>query len=80
MALLNESVESKKLDVRLVERNLTRGVLSSSELETSLKNLPDDSENAEWVDVDSLMEEFLEKKPAAKSEGRYNGHAPLAQH
>ncbi|OFZ54913.1 MAG: hypothetical protein A2428_14255 [Bdellovibrionales bacterium RIFOXYC1_FULL_54_43] len=57
MTLLYEAVESKKLDVRIVERNLTRGAVSIAELEKSLNNLPDDSENAEWVTLESLQDE-----------------------
>ncbi len=56
MALLNESVEFKKLDVRLVERNISRGVLSAAELQSAVEELPDDAENAEWVSLDSLTD------------------------
>jgi len=66
MALLHESVEFKKLDVRLIERNITRGVLRREDLEESLKTLPDDAENAEWVSVDSLVQE----KDASELNGR----------
>lgn len=54
MALLHESVDSKKLDVRMVERNIARGVVKDEDLAKSLKSLPDDSENAEWVNIDTL--------------------------
>ncbi|MBI2712630.1 MAG: hypothetical protein HYX41_07250 [Bdellovibrio sp.] len=54
MALLNESVDFKKLDVRLVERNINRGVISQDDLDKALKKLPDDGENAMWVSVESL--------------------------
>ena len=54
MALLNESVEFKKLDTRLVERNIARGVLSHQEYLHFVDALPDDAENAEWVSVESL--------------------------
>jgi len=54
MALLIDSVEFKKLDVRLVERNIARGVLTTDDLNKALATLPDDEENAEWVNVDSL--------------------------
>ncbi len=57
MALLNDSVAFKKLDVRLVERNLARGVLTSEEFNHSVSQLPDDSENAEWVNIESLLDE-----------------------
>jgi len=57
MALLHESVEFKKLDVRLVERNVARGVLTQEQVAQALKVLPDDGENAEWVSIDSLMDD-----------------------
>ena len=57
MVLLNDSVEFKKLDVRLVERNLARGALTAAELNQAVSQLPDDSENAEWVNIETLMED-----------------------
>ncbi len=56
MALLNEAVDAKKLDVRLVERNISRGVISQVDLEKSLKTLPDDSENAQWISIETLVQ------------------------
>lgn len=56
MALLHDSVDFKKLDVRLIERNIARGVLTPDELNKAVTKLPDDSANAEWINVDSLME------------------------
>jgi hypothetical protein len=55
MALLHESVEKKKMDVRMIERNVTRGVISQSDVDQSLKSLPDDSENATHVSVEALV-------------------------
>lgn len=57
MVLLYDSVDSKKLDVRLIERNINRGVLKPEELDEAIKNLPDDAENADWVNLDLLAEE-----------------------
>ncbi|MEO5970549.1 MAG: hypothetical protein ABIQ95_11530 [Bdellovibrionia bacterium] len=57
MALLHESVDSKKLDVRMVERNTARGVIKADDLEKSLKTLPDDADNAEWISLDTLTHE-----------------------
>ena len=54
MALLHDSVNSKKYDVRLVERNVARGLITAKELEEAVKNLPDDSENAQYVSIDTL--------------------------
>lgn len=57
MTLLHDAVEAKKLDTRVVERNLTRGVITPDEIEKALKKLPDDGEGADWVSIDSLMKE-----------------------
>lgn len=70
MALLHDSVGFKRLDVRLIERNIERGVLNADELAQAVKALPDDSENAEWVSVESLEQElddsdFQERDSAA---------------
>ncbi len=56
MALLNESVNEKKWDVRMIERNLARGVVTSEELAQAVSALPDDSECADWVSLESLSE------------------------
>jgi tellurite resistance protein len=57
MALLHEAVEKKKMDVRMVERNVGRGVITQAEVDQAVKALPDDAENAIWVAVDSLMDD-----------------------
>lgn len=54
MTLLHEAVDFKKMDTRVVERNIDRGVLNAKELEKALKDLPDDAENADFVSIDSL--------------------------
>jgi hypothetical protein len=54
MTLLHEAVETKKLDTRMVERNIARGLLSTDELEKSLKTLPDDGDNATYTSIDDL--------------------------
>jgi hypothetical protein len=54
MTLLNDAVEQKKFDTRMVERNVARQVLSQDEVEKNLKKLPDDSENAEYTSIESL--------------------------
>lgn len=57
MALLNEAVDFKKLDIRMVERNVNRGVLTQDEVDTAISQLPDDAENAEVVDLDALIDQ-----------------------
>ncbi len=54
MTLLHEALESKKFDTRVVERHLSRGMLSHEDFEKSVKKLPDDNANAEWIRIDSL--------------------------
>lgn len=54
MALLDEAVEEKKFDTRMIERNLLRGVISEADVQSSIKNLPDDAENGSWVSIESL--------------------------
>jgi hypothetical protein len=60
MPLLHDSVDSKKLDTRMVERNLSRGVIAPKEVEDALKKLPDDAENAEYVEIASLVDDSSE--------------------
>jgi hypothetical protein len=55
MTLLHEAVDAKKMDVRLVERNVTRGILTQDDVEKNLKKLPDDGDNAEMVSIEALM-------------------------
>jgi hypothetical protein len=62
MSLLHESVDSKKLDVRMVERNTARGVIKADDLDKSLKSLPDDADNAEWISLETLTDEADESE------------------
>ncbi len=57
MTLLHDATEFKKMDVRMVERNLARGVISQDEVEKSAKKLEDDEENADYTVIDDLIEE-----------------------
>ncbi len=57
MTLLHEAVDAKKMDVRLVERNVNRGVMTAEDVEKNLKKLPDDGDNAQYVSIDSLANE-----------------------
>jgi hypothetical protein len=71
MALLHEAVGSKKFDTRMIERNIARGVLSSQEHAENVAQLPDDAENAEWISVDS----FIEEEPGEPKDAIMNGNA-----
>lgn len=57
MTLLHEAVDVKKLDVRMVERNVARGVISAEEVDKAVKKLPDDADNAEYVSLETLAAE-----------------------
>ncbi len=54
MALLSKASEEKQYDVRLLERNLTRGVMTHKDREKFLKGLSDDGVNALWVNTEHL--------------------------
>jgi hypothetical protein len=55
MTLLHEAVDAKKLDVRLVERNINRGVISAEDVDKLVKKLPDDADNADSISIESLI-------------------------
>lgn len=57
MTLLHEAVEAKKLDTRMIERNVARNVIKSEELRTAHQALPDDSDNAQWMSIEALASE-----------------------
>jgi hypothetical protein len=60
MTLLHDAVDSKKLDVRVVERNIQRGFVKPEEHTKFVSGLPDDTENAEYVNVETLASEGKE--------------------
>ncbi len=57
MTLLHEAVAAKKLDVRVIERNIQRGFVRAEDADKNVRDLPDDAENAEWVNVELLAKE-----------------------
>jgi hypothetical protein len=54
MSLLHEAINEKKFDVRMLERNLVRNVVTDKEAKAQLDQLPDDSENALFTSLDDL--------------------------
>ena len=54
MLLLDQALENKKFDTRLVERNIKRGVIQLKDAEQAESALADDAENAEWQNLDEL--------------------------
>jgi hypothetical protein len=57
MSLLHEAIHEKKFDVRMLERNLVRNVVTDKEAKTFVESLPDDAENATFVSIDELNEQ-----------------------
>ena len=55
--LLVNAVQDKRFDLRVVERNIVRGVVSPDEVEKQLKALPDDAANSERVTFESISEQ-----------------------
>ena len=56
MSLLHDSIINKKFDVRMLEKNLVRNVVTDKEVKTHLEALPDDAENAEFISLDEISE------------------------
>jgi hypothetical protein len=54
MSLLHDSIQEKKFDVRMLDKNLVRNVISDKEVKTHLEQLPDDAENASFITVEEL--------------------------
>lgn len=54
MPLLQDSMEEKKFDVRMVEKNLARGRIQQVDVDTQVKQLADDGANVDWITLDSI--------------------------
>ena len=54
MSLLHDSIQEKKFDVRMLDKNLVRNVVSDKDVKSHLEQLPDDSENAAYVSIEEL--------------------------
>jgi hypothetical protein len=57
MSLLHDSINNKKFDVRMLEKNLVRGVVSDKDVKAQVEQLPDDSENAAYISLDEIAEQ-----------------------
>jgi hypothetical protein len=56
MSLLHEAIDQKKFDVRMLEKNLVRNVVSEKEVKSFIDQLPDDAENAATISLDEIAE------------------------
>ena len=50
---LNSSLQSKKFDVRLIERNVQNGTITAKDMEKHLKDLPDLTHQSEKMKMDN---------------------------
>lgn len=57
MTLLFDAVNEKKFDTRVLERNVTRGVVTAEAADKISRDLPDDAANAEYVNVEELADD-----------------------
>ncbi|NDG84131.1 MAG: hypothetical protein EBX52_03720 [Proteobacteria bacterium] len=57
MSLLHDSINEKKFDVRMIEKNLVRKVVTDKEAKTFVEELPDDAANAEFISLDAIAEQ-----------------------
>jgi hypothetical protein len=57
--MLKESKE-KFYDLRMLERNIYKGLINPKEYKKYLQTLPDESENAEEIDLDKQTENKVE--------------------
>lgn len=56
MALLSDGIKQKEFDVRMIQRKLSKGLILQEEVEKNQRKLPDDTENADYVALDSFFE------------------------
>jgi hypothetical protein len=56
MSLLHDSIQEKKFDVRMLDKNLVRNVITDKEVKTHFEQLPDDAENADYINIEELAE------------------------
>lgn len=54
MSLLHESIQEKKFDTRMLDKNLVRNVVADKDVKAHLEQLQDDSENATYISIEEL--------------------------
>ena len=57
MSLLHDAIQEKKLDVRMLEKNLVRNVVTDKEVKSAQAAMPDDAENASYISLDEIAEQ-----------------------
>ncbi len=67
MALLSEAVKEKKFDIRMIKRSTSSGLVTQDEMNKNSLTLKDDSENADYTNIDTLFESITSKKNTKSS-------------
>ena len=57
MSLLHESIQDKKFDTRMLDKNLVRNVVTDKEVKAKVESLPDDADNAAFISLDEIAEQ-----------------------
>lgn len=55
MTLLKDAIQEKLLDVRMIEKNLQKGIISHELTVNNLNELPDDSDDAEYISIEEIL-------------------------
>ena len=61
MSLLSNYLDEKEFDVRVIQRNMARGLVLQADLDKHVKKLPDDTNQGEWVNVAEIFHELENK-------------------
>ena len=56
MALLEDGIKNKEFDIRMVQRGLNIGRVLQDDIDKHDKKLPDDAANADYLNLEVLME------------------------
>jgi hypothetical protein len=55
--LLKDYIEEKKFDVRVVDRNISKGVVTWDEYQAHLKSISDDGDQLQHLEAEALEDE-----------------------
>lgn len=71
--------ESKqKMDVRTYSRYVEKGLVKDADVQSHLKSLPDETDNAVWVDLSAEEEAELDNESDEDSADLEENDAPVA--
>lgn len=59
MALLSNALNDKQVDVRFLNRSIAKGSMAQEDADKAARKLPDDSENAEYININTLIESLV---------------------